>query len=147
MLPLSTLPPEQHFDFWLGAWEVSWGEGQRGTNTITRILDGRVIQENFDGQPALPFRGISLSVYSPKLGHWQQTWADNEGNYWHFLGGVEGERLILVTDDVIEGRPVKLRMIFYNITPEALDWCWERSDDGGVTWQIKWQIHYQRQAG
>ena len=138
------LLPEQQLDFWLGLWNVSWGEGQFGTNHITRILDGRVIQESFDGQPTMPFRGMSLSVYSPKLKKWQQTWADSEGNYWHFLGGLEGQQVILTTTDVIEGQPVQLRMRFYNIAQDTFDWLWERSDDGGQTWQAKWQIHYQR---
>ena len=147
MHDINQLPPEQQLDFWLGEWDVSWGDGQHGTNYITRLLDNRVIQENFDGNPAMPFQGTSLSVYSPKLGQWQQTWVDSEGNYWHFLGGGEGNEMVLVTDDVIEGRPVKLRMVFYNIARDELDWRWERSDDGGATWELKWQIHYRRQKG
>lgn len=146
MLDLTQLPPERQLDFWLGAWDVSWGDGQMGTNHITRILDGRVIQENFDGQPALAFQGMSLSVYSAKLKQWQQTWADSSGNYWHFLGGLDGEQFILTTEDVLEGQPVHLRMRFYNIARDTLDWMWERSDDGGQTWQAKWHIHYQRQT-
>lgn len=31
--------PERQLDFWLGDWEVSWGEDQQGTNRIERILD------------------------------------------------------------------------------------------------------------
>ena len=38
-------PPEQQFDFWLGEWDVSWGEGQGGTNRVDKILDGKVIRE------------------------------------------------------------------------------------------------------
>lgn len=147
MIDLSQLPPEEQFDFWLGSWEVTWGDGQCGSNTVTRILDGRVIQENFDGAPAIEFRGMSLSVYSPKLEQWRQTWVDNSGNYWDFLGGVEGSDMVLATDDVIEGQPVKLRMVFTNIGRDALDWRWERSDDNGQTWQVQWQIHYHRQGG
>ena len=141
----SSLPSETHqFDFWLGEWDVTWGDGQRGTNRIARILDGSVIQESFDGSPSMSFRGVSLSVYSARLGHWQQTWVDTEGNYWHFLGEFKDGQMVLVTDDFIQGKPVKLRMRFYNITSQELDWNWERSDDGGKTWELKWKIHYIR---
>ncbi len=144
MLELAKLPAEQQLDFWLGEWDVSWGDDQHGTNHIVCILDGRVIQENFDGSPALDFQGMSLSVYSEKLGRWQQTWADSQGSCWHFTGGVVGNEMILTTNDVIDGQPVLLRMVFYNIASDELDWRWERSNDGGETWEERWQIHYRR---
>jgi len=138
------LPPEQQFDFWLGDWEVIWDEGKRASNRIEKVLDGRAILESFDGSPSLDFRGMSLSVYSPHRKLWQQTWADSEGNYWHFTGGFQSERMLLVTDDILEGVPVKLRMVWYNITSDALDWNWERSEDDGETWQLRWHLHYRR---
>jgi hypothetical protein len=146
MIDLTRLAPEKQLDFWLGEWDVSWDDDQHGSNHITRILDDKVIQEKFDGAPAIPFQGLSLSVYSPHVGLWRQTWVDDEGSYWHFLGGVENNEMILATDDVVDGRPVKLRMIFYNIDHDQLDWRWERSDDGGQTWQLKWQLHYRRKG-
>ena len=144
MIDLLKLPPEKQLDFWLGEWDVSWDGDQHGRNTITRILDSRVIQEQFNGAPSLDFRGMSLSVYSARLGRWRQTWVDSEGNYWDFRGGVQGDEFILDTDDVIDGRPVRLRMVFYNIAREELDWRWERSDDDGRTWQLRWHLHYRR---
>ena len=52
--------------------------------------------------------------------------------------------MILVRDAVLEGKPVKHRMVFYNIAENTLDWSWERSDDNGATWTVLWKIHYQR---
>lgn len=146
MLNIGELPPEKQLDFWIGAWEVSWGEGQRGSNLVQRVLDGQVIQEDFDGTPAISFRGHSVSVYSSQHRRWRQTWVDTEGNYWHFLGGWQGDRFVLMADDVDQDRPVKFRMVFYNIARDALEWVWERSDDDGKTWVVKWQIHYQRRG-
>jgi len=143
MIDRSKLPPEKQLDFWLGEWNVSWGENQHGTNRVEQVLDGRVIQESFDGSPAIDFRGKSWSVYSAKRGIWQQTWVDTEGNYWNFTGGVEGDTFFFATDDVVEGKPVRLRMVFYNIDRDTLDWRWERSENG-ETWQVLWQIHYLR---
>lgn len=142
-----TTTPERQFDFWLGEWEVSWGEGQRGTNRIDKILDGKVIREQFDGNPAVPFQGLSLSVYDPDAELWRQTWVDNEGNYWTFRGRFEGGRMILSTEVTVEDKPVLLRMVFYDIQTDQLDWNWERSEDGGRTWQLRWHIHYRRKSG
>ena len=41
--------PATQFDFWLGAWDVTWGADGAGTNHVTRILDEKIVQENFDG--------------------------------------------------------------------------------------------------
>jgi hypothetical protein len=36
------------------------------------------------------------------------------------------------------------RMVFLNITRDSLDWRWEKSEDGGKSWQLMWPIHYER---
>ena len=140
----AALPAERQFDFWLGDWVVSWGEGQRGRNHVEALFEGRVIQEQFDGQPGTPLRGMSVSVYSPALGVWRQTWVDSEGSYWSFSGGWDGEQMCLETDDVRDGRPMRLRMVWHNLAADSLDWAWERSDDGGQSWQRLWALHYTR---
>ena len=38
------------FDFWLGEWYLTWGENDRGINRIERIMDGAVVQENFESE-------------------------------------------------------------------------------------------------
>jgi|SRR5579859_1974879 len=140
------MPSAYDLDFWLGQWDISWGEGLTATNSVERILDGAVIRETFDGRPGAHFQGSSWSVYSPALGIWRQTWVDSQGSYWAFSGGMEGERFILATDDVRDGQAIKLRMIFYNIAANRLDWDWERSDDGGANWTLQWRLHYERKT-
>src|SRR5258706_10789921 len=102
------MPSAHDLDFWLGNWDVSWGEGLTATNQVELILDGAVVRESFDGRPGAAFQGSSWSVFSPQLGYWRQTWVDTQGSYWAFTGGLEGERFIFATDDVREGKPVKL---------------------------------------
>jgi hypothetical protein len=139
-----TMAPEEQFDFWLGDWDVSWGEGQQGTNRVDKILESKVIREQFDGNPAMPFRGMSLSVYDPRREMWRQTWVDMEGNYWAFRGGFKDGRMILSTEELVEGKEVLLRMVFYDIAADEMEWSWERSDDDGRSWQQRWHIHYTR---
>ena len=140
-----SLPEARQFDFWLGDWDLTWDGGQ-GTNHVHTVLDGCSIQENFDGTPSMTLKGISLSLYNAQIGKWQQTWVDNEGSYLALTGAFEDGRMALFMEREREGKTVKLRMLFYNIEKESFDWNWDRSLDGGVTWEVAWHIHYQRKT-
>ena len=133
--------PETHFNFWLGEWNCTWGEDGKGTNRVLRIMDDKVIQENFSAPDLL---GMSVSVYDPERKVWCQTWVDNNGTYLDFTGGFENGRMILARDAVVRGEACKQRMVWYNIEPDQFDWNWERSDDGGQTWRVLWKIRYGR---
>ena len=139
------LPVEaRQFDFWLGEWDAIWGDNERGSNVIRSVLDDAVILENFDGRPGTPLIGMSVSVYNAALGKWQQTWVDNQGGYLDFAGAFEGGRMVLQRSAMLDGQSFLQRMVWYNIERDQFDWNWERSDDGGQTWQVMWQIHYTR---
>ncbi len=133
--------PENQFDFWLGEWDVTWGEDGKGTNRIEKVLGDKILQENFDGGGLL---GMSFSAYDPERNLWCQTWVDNNGTYLDFTGKFQDEKMTLSRDAVIQGETCKQRMVWYNIEMNRFDWNWERSDDGGVTWRVLWQIKYTR---
>lgn len=133
--------PETQFDFWLGAWDCTWGEDGKGSNRVLRIMDDKVIQENFSAPDLL---GMSVSVYDPERKVWCQTWVDNNGTYLDFTGCFEDSRMTLVRDAIVRGEACKQRMVWYNIEPGQFDWNWERSDDGGQTWRVLWKIKYSR---
>jgi hypothetical protein len=137
----------EQFDFWIGEWDITWAENGRGRNVITKILNGKVIQEQFtslpaDGSPDLV--GMSVSVYNAQTAQWQQTWVDNQGSYLDFVGGLAGDKMILSRQTVVKGEPVLQRMVWADIEPDSLHWSWERSNDDGKTWQVVWAIEYRR---
>lgn len=134
------------FDFWLGTWNLTWGTDGKGTNTVTRELGGKVIQERFDGRPSSPLVGLSVSTYDAKTDQWKQTWVDNSGSYLDFTGGLNPDGSMELWRGATDkaGEPILQRMLFYNIRADSLDWNWERSDDGGKTWKTLWKIHYER---
>jgi len=148
----SEVLPEQLFDFWLGKWELTWtdseGNTQKGTNHIERVLGSKVIQENFLATEAgemTGFEGKSWSVYNPQTQAWHQTWVDNQGSYLEFIGEFDGEKRMFVRRSTgPEGKPLIQRMVFYDITENSLRWDWERSLDGGKTWELAWRINYER---
>lgn len=139
-------PEARQFDFWLGEWDLTWGEDGRGRNTVTTRYDGCVIEENFDGAPSMDFKGMSVSTYNPEVKKWQQTWVDSQGNYIHLSGDFREGKMTLVNQPPQSAGKLLFRMVFYNIEADSLDWDWERSEDGGRSWELRWRIHYQRRA-
>ena len=157
LLPLSLAAQnpeidEHNFDFWLGKWNAEWtdsnGNEGKGTNHIFKVLDGKVIEENFEiteGSQA-GFKGKSLSVYNPFSNKWHQAWADNQGGYYNFHGVVEGDKKMFQTAQLEkDGKILQQRMVFYNIKQDRFTWDWEGTNDGGKTWNLLWRINYTRQ--
>jgi hypothetical protein len=136
-----TFQPEDQFDFWLGEWDARWSKDGFGTNRIERILDNKIIQENFTAPDLI---GISVSSYDQERGLWCQTWVDNSGSYLDFTGGFADGKMILSREAIVKGEACKQRMVWFNIQAEQFDWNWERSDDNGKTWRVLWEIHYTR---
>lgn len=79
-------PEARQFDFWIGEWNLTWGDEGKGTNIITSTLGGCVILENFDGTPSITLKGMSVSTFNARSGKWEQTWVDNQGGYLDFTG-------------------------------------------------------------
>lgn len=139
--------PEEQFDFWLGEWDLTWeseGETGKGTNHIRRVLGDKIIEENFDGTPDIELIGRSYSAYHAETSLWQQTWVDNNGSYLDFKGQFSDGKMVLERDAVREGKTFRQRMVWFDITASAFEWHWQRSDDGGATWDTLWHISYQR---
>ncbi|MGD2027044.1 MAG: hypothetical protein PVI99_04440 [Anaerolineales bacterium] len=134
----------RQFDFWLGNWDLTWGEDERGSNSITTRYDGCVIEEKFNGAPSMDFRGMSVSTYNPTIEKWQQTWVDSQGSYIHLTGVFKDGKMVLVNHPPESDGSLLFRMVFYNIKDDSLDWDWERSEDGGQSWELRWRIHYER---
>ncbi len=139
--------PPDLFDFWVGDWNAKWktatgGEG-RGRNVITKILDGAVLEEQFEAEgteKAPGLKGRSLSVRHKGSGVWKQSWADNQGGFYAFTAQVDGEKKMFVT----AGSDKVQRMVFYDIKKDSFTWDWESTTDGGKTWQRLWRIEYTR---
>ncbi|MFL5674668.1 MAG: hypothetical protein ACJ779_06660 [Chloroflexota bacterium] len=139
-----TLGPDA-LDFWLGTWEVSWEGGGHGANTIRRILDERVIEESFEGRdPDGALRGRSLSVLDETDGRWHQTWVDSNGSYIDLVGVDVDGRIGFQRETTVAGTPVMQRMVWIDVTNDAMRWVWQRSENGGSDWEVSWEIRYRR---
>lgn len=148
---ISELEPEEYFDFWLGEWELTWEDGDgttaHGTNRVERVLDGKVIKENFEAYSGAyeGFKGKSYSVYQSQFGSWKQTWVDNSGGYLDFSGEFDGNKRIFKREGMNpQGQEILQRMVFYDVAEDSMTWDWEISEDNGETWQLRWRIFYER---
>lgn len=134
-------------DFWVGSWTLSWdtptGTGS-GTNEISRDLGGCVVHERF--QDAAGFAGESMSVLTAS--GWQQTWVDNAGGYLLFDGATDETGRVTEMRSAPfqnpQGQTQVNRMIWEDVTDDALVWRWQASLDGGTTWADRWVIRYAR---
>jgi hypothetical protein len=143
---------QKQLDFWVGEWDLTWpgqktGEIGHGTNSVRRILDGCVVQENFSGGDSAPLRGTSVSIFDATSGKWRQTWVDNQGAYMDFTGGVQNGFMTLQRENVLpNGSKALQRMIWKNVSANEFDWSWESSTDGEKTWKVQWPVHYKRKS-
>lgn len=139
-------------DFWTGTWDLAWDTASgpdtgSGTNVIARGLAGCVVHERFtDTTPDSGYQGESVSVLTPQ--GWRQTWVDNAGAYLLFDGATDAEGRVVEMRSAPFTNPAGQtqvnRMIWEDVTEDALTWRWQASTDGGATWADSWVIRYTR---
>jgi hypothetical protein len=151
----------QHdFDFFLGSWKVrhrrlrmrlasndEWDEFD-GTTKCQSFLGGIAnINDSSARGPRGSYRGIGIRAYDAKT----NTWADwylsertptliDVPGLGRFVNGVG----TFLSDDTFEGKPIKVRGLWSDITPNSLQWAQAFSPDGGRTWETNWIMRYTR---
>lgn len=123
-------------DFWIGSWQCTdAADGSVGTNTIRRILGGKVVEETFAIVDAAgeALNGRSWSVLDRDRG-WLQTWVDDQGSYLDFTGGMTDEGFVFA-------RP-GARMVFRDVKDDSFTWDWEKRVDD--RWSLVWRLDYLR---
>ena len=89
------------FDFWIGDWKVFDKVGkQLGSNSITTILDGCAIQENWTSTYG-NFQGSSYNFVAISDGLRHQSWIDNQGGALLLHRNLQEQKMVL------ESNPIK----------------------------------------
>jgi uncharacterized protein YciI len=92
--------PQRGFDFWLGQWMVTTGDGTlAGHNRIERAHGGCAVLEHW--KSANGGSGTSTNYYDPGKKLWVQNWVDASGSIIQLEGGLSDGSMVL------EGRYVK----------------------------------------
>jgi hypothetical protein len=156
---MQTRPTARDFDFWMGRWSVrnrwlrtrlagstDWEEFD--ASVVARpMLDGLGNEDMFRTDHAGGFTGMSFRFLDPEAGRWSIYWADSRrpGRLDPpVLGGFDGDSGVFEGDDVLDGRPIRVRFTWSEITTPTPRWEQAFSDDGGDTWETNWVMDFTR---
>jgi hypothetical protein len=156
-----TIEPAHDFDFIHGSWQIhntklrdptdpgceDWVEFE-ATGSAVPILDaiGNIdrmyVPAPADGEP---FEGFTLRLFDPASAQWRIWWSSTRapgrldppvvGQFLDALGRFE-------CDEVIAGRPVRVRFDWRRDDPIAPTWQQFFSYDAGETWAPNWLMAF-----
>jgi hypothetical protein len=148
-------PGLDDFDFLFGHWQVhhrklkkrlannhEWVEFE-GTLFSQPLMggDANVDDDVFD-VPGGAYRGVAPRSFDAKSGQWSIWWMDSRfptapmdppvrGSFRNGVG-------TFYADDTENGKPIRIRFIWSQITRTSCHWEQAYSPDGGKTWETNW---------
>jgi hypothetical protein len=162
----ATLPPGQQnmppcyhkelgdIDFLTGDWTVESnvrsGDGKweqsSATSQIKPDLSGCLLNERFTGmRGGHSFSALGIMGFNSITGKLQRVWSDSEhGLLIMYEGNRNGREMILETEVLLDGKRVKLRNAYLEITRDSFRLESGRSHDGGKTWITVTKLQYKR---
>jgi tetratricopeptide (TPR) repeat protein len=142
--PCKYRPEYQQFDFWIGEWDVKQTgiDQQVGTSSIHKILDGCVILENWTG--AIGGTGKSFNIFDSNTNKWEQYWVDSTGGRILFTGQLNDKVLDYFAETEENGKKATRHLQFFNKGPDQVRQFSQRSEDGGKTWSVEYDLTYFR---
>ena len=139
-------PNARALDFWIGEWEVRNAKGQlAATSLIEPVAGGCGIVERYRGAPGPAgnrYVGAGLHAFDPVALTWSQLWIDTRPAITEMRGrasggGVKYEWLVTTAP----GRPTRKRYLLSKVD-DGVRQLGERSDDGGTTWTVEFDLWY-----
>jgi hypothetical protein len=146
------------FDFLVGDWRVhhhrlkpnsqEWVDFA-GTCSNSKLMGGEAnMEEHWLPAPYGAYRAIGLRAYDSKTDQWAIWWLD--GRYPSgpldppVKGRFENGVGTFYNDYTQDGKPMRVRFIWSNITPTSARWEQSLSSDGGKTWTPNWIMNFKR---
>jgi hypothetical protein len=147
-------PAAQHaFDWQLGKWQVHMTRlvGPLTGSHTWRPMDGSVAVDRIWGGRAnlavIDTRGssdhlqfMSLRLYNPKSREWSLNFSTRGSGVLGIpmLGTFRDGRGTFYSPDQLDGKPIRCRFIFSNLTAGPASEEQAFSSDGGKTWEVNW---------
>lgn len=156
--PTETAPTD--FDFMIGEWTVrhrrldrrlagctDWTEFS-GTSTTRKILRGfGNVEDNVLHFPDGAVPAVAVRSFDPATRRWAIWWLDGRSPHHldvpvvgRFADGVGS----FYADDVLDGRPIRVRFLWHPNTGGQPRWEQAFSADAGKTWETNWVMHFER---
>jgi tetratricopeptide (TPR) repeat protein len=146
--PCEHHPQNRQFDFWIGDWDVVRTEEHTtaGVSHIERTLASCVIWENWKSAGDSGYEGKSYNTYNADLKRWEQFWVDNQSGMMHFTGSLLDGIMDFRTEGIPQpdGKTLYRHLRFFPIDGNTVRQLSEGSTDGGKTWQVEYDLTYQR---
>jgi hypothetical protein len=144
------------FDFLIGNWKIKnrkqkaagskeWDEFP-GESTCWTILGGVCSIEELR-IPARNFSGMGLRLLDVEKRVWSDFWVNAKSGVLATpgtTGSFEKGAGIFISEDTVDGRPVKYRGLWDRITPTSCRWSQSTSRDDGKTWEDNWVMEWTR---
>jgi hypothetical protein len=129
--------------------DTRWDEFA-GTSETRPMLGGfGNVEDNLIEFPDGTYRAAAVRTFDPATGLWAIWWIDGRNPSvidvpvrGSFKDGVG----TFLCDDVLDGKPIKVRFIWSEITESAARWQQAFSADGGETWETNWDMRFSRAA-
>jgi hypothetical protein len=154
-------PPDgrHDFDFFAGTWRVSHRRLRRRLAADTRWeeFDGACesrpiigglgnVDDNLLHLPASTYRAATLRLFDPATGDWSIWWVDGRTMQLEppVRGRFENGTGTFFGDDTIDGRPIRVRFVWSDITVSSARWAQAFSADGGASWETNWTMDFLR---
>lgn len=150
------------WDWLVGSWDVwhrrlqerlagsnDWDEFA-GKSVLWLTMGGLGnIDDNSLDFPGGAYRGLTIRAFDPDTRQWLSWWLDGRspssiaaparGSFTNGIGTFIG-------DDVFNGRPIKTRSQWSQITAASARWEQASSADGGATWETNWTSDFARRT-
>jgi hypothetical protein len=137
-------PQARQFDFWVGDWKVTAGGELAGHNSISTILGGCVLLEEYSSAKGT-YAGKSFNYFDNADRKWHQVWVDSGGLRLHLLGGFSDGKMTMSGEHVDEEETILDRITWYDNDDGTVRQVWEQSRDEGATWQTVFDGLYTRE--
>jgi hypothetical protein len=159
-----TLPVEDNapkdFDFIIGDWSVKHrrlNERLAGCTTCTEF-SGRSstrktlggfgnVEDNLLCFPGETFRALAMRSYCPKTDRWSIWWLDGRNPTQldkPVIGRFAGNIGLFFTDDLLDGKPIRIRFTWHATRDKDPRWEQAFSADAGSTWETNWTMQFSR---
>jgi hypothetical protein len=138
-------PDNRALDFWLGQWSVAApGSAPTSTSTVALELNKCVVVERWDGGRG--HTGENVFAYSVDDRGWHGLFADNEGRVHVFFDGKASPGMTQFTgpSQGANGETILNRVTIRKISTDQVEQAWEKSSDGGKSWEIAFRGEYTR---
>jgi len=150
------------FEFLAGRWTVrherlkarlagseDW-EVFPGTTEAWLTMGGfGIVDDNVLEFPSGTYRAMSVRAFNPETRQWAIWWLDarnptslGEPVFGAFTNG-EG---VFLGEDTFNGRPIKVRFRWHDISAKSARWEQAFSPDDGASWEVNWRMHFTRAA-